>query len=142
MTETYDGEVGIGDGWWLQLPEPFAAGYDEDGDLVLERPTMVIFLETITYDPESTDVPPDQLVRDVADDTVATTPASYAAALQGEGWTGHLLSEVVDEARGEKQLLGCLGAPGTVLNLTVRFLDAELETQARAIIAATRFQQD
>jgi len=142
VTETYEGEVGIGDGWWLQLPEPFAAGYDEDGDLVLERPTMVIFLETITYDPESTDVPADQLVRDVADDAVATSPASYVAALRGQGWTGHLLSEVVDEERGEQQLLGCLGAPGAVLNLTVRFLEPELADQARAIIAATRFELD
>ena len=142
MTETYQGEVGIGEGWWLQLPEPFAVGYDEDGDLVLERPTMVIFPETITYDPASTAVPPAELVRDIADDTVASTPASYEGALQGHGWTGHLLSEVVDEARGERQLLGCVGAPGTILNLTVRFLDPQLEAQAREIIAGTRYDQD
>jgi hypothetical protein len=131
-----EGEVGIGDGWWLTLHAQYEGGLDEQDHLMFEQDTKLILPQTIACEPGSGPTPAELMMEIVAD--LRANPQLELAdlgSIDGLGWNGHLFREVIDAERAEFQLLGLLAAPDTVLSLAVRFIGTEGEVEARRIIA-------
>jgi len=130
-----EGEVGIGDGWWLILPEEHEGQLDEQDHLVFETSTRSVLPQTIACGPGSGTSPTElleQLVADLRSDP--ELDLTDLGPISGRGWTGHLFREVIDPGRAEFQLLGCLTAPDMVLNPAVRFIGVEHEEAAHRLI--------
>lgn len=132
-----EGELGIGDGWWLVLREPYDGAVSEDNHMVLQRSMRLIMPQTISADPTSVVLSPAEFLAGLVEDTRDDPHSNLAdlGPISGRGWVGHLFREPLSPERGEFQLLGLLSAPSTVLNLAVRFLGAEGEDEARQIVA-------
>ncbi|HEU0088114.1 MAG TPA: hypothetical protein VFQ77_10770 [Pseudonocardiaceae bacterium] len=132
-----EGELGIGDGWWLTLREPYDGAVGEDNQIVLQQPTRLIMPQTISADPASMRQSPAEFLAGLVEETRNDPDSNLAdlGPISGQGWVGHLFREPLSPQRGEYQLLGILSAPAAVLNLAVRFLGAEGEDEARQIIA-------
>lgn len=133
-----DGEIGIGDGWFLNLDEPYFGEEDDDGVLSFTQALRAVLPQTISWDPTSTALTANQLLADTVDDlrNDAESDMTDLGAISGKGWTGHLFREAVDPKSGEYQLLAPLCATGTLLNLAVRYVGPEEEDGARRVIAA------
>lgn len=131
-----EGELGIGDGWWLVLREPYDGTVSEDNHMVLQQSTRLIMPQTISADPASMRLSPAEFLAGLVEDTRSDPHSNLAdlGPISGRGWVGHLFREPLSPERGEFQLLGLLSAPATVLNLAVRFLGAESEDEARQVI--------
>lgn len=132
-----EGELGVGDGWWLVLREPYDGTVGEDNHMVLQQSTRLIMPQTISAEPGSIQQSPVEFLAGLVDDTRHDPDSGLTdlGPINGRGWVGHLFREPLAPERGELQLLALLSAPATVLNLAVRFLGAEGEDEARQIIA-------
>jgi hypothetical protein len=126
--------VGVGDGWWLVLPEPYEGAVTDDGKTALVRELIAIMPETVSYDPDSVSWSPEEALAGVVDDMSDDGALIDLGPIRGTGWSGHLFREPINPDGGEFQLLGSMSAPGTLLNLAVRFVGPDTETDARQII--------
>jgi hypothetical protein len=129
-----EGAVGVGDGWWLMLPEPYTGEVTEDGAVALVRDLIAVLPQTTSYAPDSLTVSPADLLAGIVADMAAGDDVTDLGAIHGTGWSGHLFREPIDQAGVEYQLLATMMAAGTLLNLAVRFVGLDTEADARQII--------
>jgi hypothetical protein len=129
-----EGAVGIGDGWWLMLPEPYTGEVTDEGAIALVRDLIAIMPQTTSYDPDSLTVSPDEVLAGIVADITADGEVTDLGPIDGTGWSGHLFREPIDPAGAEYQLLAAMSAAGTLLNLAVRFVGPDTEADARQII--------
>ena len=128
------GEVGIGDGWWLVLQEPYEGEVNEEGGLILSQEQRLIMPQSFSFDAESVPESPRQLLDDLVGEAKDSPDLVDLGPITGTGWEGHLFREPIDPDSGEYQLLATLAASGTILNLAVRYIGPEAETDARDVI--------
>src|SRR5690242_552692 len=136
------GEIGIGDGWLLNLPEEYEGGVNDEGALILTRDLIMVMPQTFGYDASSVQDPPERILADLVEETRATPELVDLGPVSGPGWAGHLFREPIDPAGGEHQLLAIMTAAGTILNLAVRYLGADTESDALDIIRAVVHDPD
>jgi hypothetical protein len=129
-----DGPVGVGNGWWLVLPEPYEGTVTDDGSVALVREMIAIMPDTVSYDPASTSSGPNEVLAGIVEDMAQDGELADLGPIRGTGWYGHLFREPLNPDGGEFQLLGSMSAPGTLLNLAVRFVGPDTEDDARQII--------
>src|SRR5438046_636245 len=136
------GEIGIGDGWLLNLPEEYEGGVNDEGVLIFARDLIMVMPQTFSYDTTSVTDTPQQILADLVEETKATPELADLGPIQGTGWVAHLLREPIDPAGGEHQLLAIMTAPGTILNLAVRYLGADTESDALDVVKAVVHDPD
>jgi hypothetical protein len=131
------GEIGVGDGWLINLDGPYEAVEDEGGALSLSQERRMILPQTISWDPASTSVTADQILAENVDELRHESQPTRTdlGPIAGEGWTGHLFREEIDAANGAYELLSPLAAPGTILNLAVRYIGFDEEEGLQRLIA-------
>jgi hypothetical protein len=129
------GEVGIGDGWWLVLEEPYEGEVNEEGGLILSQEQRLIMPQSFSFDTESVLESPRELLDDLVGEAKDSPELVDLGPITGTGWEGHLFREPIDAESGEFQLLATLAAAGTILNLAVRYIGPEAESDARDVIA-------
>lgn len=129
-----EGEVGIGDGWWLVLREPYEGDVNEEGSLILSRDLRLIMPQSFSFDEASVPETPRELLDDLISEAKAGGDLTDLGPLTGTGWEGHLFREPIDPASGEYQLFAMLAASGAILNIAVRFLGTEGEDDALEVI--------
>jgi hypothetical protein len=129
-----DGEIGIGDGWFLNLDEPYFAAEDDDGNISFSQELRMILPQTISWDPTSTTLTSEQILMDQID--TLGTELTDLGPISGKGWVGRLFREPIDPESGEHQLIAPLAAESTLLNLAVRFIGPDEEDGARRVIEA------
>jgi hypothetical protein len=128
------GEVGIGDGWWLVLQEPYEGEVNEEGGLILSQEQRLIMPQSFSFDADSISESPRELLDDLIGEAKASPELVDLGPISGTGWEGHLFREPIDPDSGEYQLLATLAASGTILNLAVRYIGPEAEVDARDVI--------
>jgi hypothetical protein len=128
------GEVGIGDGWWLVLEEPYEGDVNEEGGLILSQARRLIMPQSFSFDAESVPETPRELLDDLVSEAKESPELADLGPITGTGWEGHLFREPIDPESGEYQLLATLAANGTILNLAVRYIGPEAEGDAREVI--------
>jgi hypothetical protein len=126
--------VGVGDGWWLMLPEPYEGGVTDDGATVMTRPLIAIMHSSTSYDPDSITTSESEVLAGIVSDMAAEGAVTDLGPISGTGWAGHLFRETLNTDGAEYQLLAIMSAGGTLLNLAVRFLGVDTENDARLII--------
>ena len=128
------GEVGIGDGWWLVLQEPYEGEVNEEGGLILSQEQRLIMPQSFSFDADSIPESPRELLDDLIGEAKDSPELVDLGPISGTGWEGHLFREPIDPDSGEYQLLATLAASGTILNLAVRYIGPEAEVDARDVI--------
>jgi hypothetical protein len=135
-----DGEIGIGDGWFLNLDETYFAEEDDEGNISFSQELRMIMPQVISWDPTSTTVTSEQILMDRIDGLQATL--TDLGPISGKGWVGRLFREPIDPQGGEHQLIAPLAAEGTLLNLAVRFIGPDEEDGARRVIQAVAHEPE
>lgn len=138
------GDIGVGEGWWLVLTEPYS-DLTDDGELVFANGDRLVLPRVI----EIVDDASPERIRPAATAAGRLTPGRSRAVVElgpiaGEGWVGSLAREYLSPAGsdGEQQLVAAMGALDTFLLLTVRYPDASGEQAARELIRATYHEDD
>ena len=131
------GDVGIGHGWWLKLPERFTSANSDSGELVLQNERLVVFVNLIEPPEEATH----ESIRAAARVSSGKTAAKSVDTVtdlgetRGRGWTGSWSREELTDPAGAAQFLAAMAAPGTFLMLTVRFFDVAAVDDAMWLIS-------
>lgn len=129
-----DGEIGIGDGWFLNLDETYIAEEHDDGSISFSQELRMVLPQTISWDPTSTTLTSEQILMDQIDKL--RTELTDLGPVTGRGWVGHLFRQAIDPQNGEYELIAPLAAEGTLLNLGVRFIGPDEEDGARRVVEA------
>jgi hypothetical protein len=137
MAILVDGQLGVGDGWFLVLDEPYAGSEDEDGVLSFTQELRAILPQTISWDHTSTTLTPEELLAGTVDDVRNDTDSTLTdlGPISGQGWIGHLFRDTLDPAHEEYELLAPMYAQGRMLNLAVRYIGPGEEAAARRVVA-------
>jgi hypothetical protein len=138
-----EGSVGVGDGWWLVLDEPYEGSVDEQtASVLLSTPSRLIMPQTTSYDPDSVDASPAGVLADIIDQMHDDSDLTDLGPVTGTGWIGHLFREPIDPSSGEYQLLASLSATGTLLSLAIRFTGVEAQNEALRVVRSTVHDPD
>lgn len=140
-----EGELSLGSGWWLQLPQPFQLSYDdEEGAVVLQTAVMFVQPQVFTFDAGDMTEPVGQIATGIVADTVADSSGelSLLGSLTGPGWSGSWCGGRTDAEADEYQVTASLGAGQTILNLTIAYLGSQTEEQAHWLVQHTVYRPD
>jgi hypothetical protein len=134
--ETIDGELSLGAGWWVRVPQPYALNYENDGSVVLERGPILVRPRVISFDASKLTEPEAEIAARVVSDTVDGSGGRLRGheTVRGEGWQGAWCDGPLDPARDEHELIASLAAPGTLLNLSMTYLGAHTGDEARWVL--------
>lgn len=141
----YVGEIGIGDGWWLVLPE---VHYD---DVELENATgpsfgnehRIVMTQVVAVDAQT----PIEKVIEIAETSSGKSAGTNAAVrdlgvASGRGWRGSVSVETLTEGDEYQLSASMAGAGPAFLIVTIRFRSTEGERGAHEIIRQTFHDPD
>jgi hypothetical protein len=134
--ETIDGELSLGGGWWVRVPQTYGLGYDEDGSVLLQRKVILVRPQVVTFDATRLEQPESAVASSIIDDTVDGSGGRLHnhGAVSGDGWRGGWCDGPLDSEHDEHELIASLGASGTILNLGITYLGVHTGDEARWIL--------
>ncbi len=134
MTDTVNGELSLSSGWWVRVPREYGLDYDEAGAVLLQRPPILVRPRVVSFDPSRMTRPVADIATGIVADTVAGSGGRLVdrGAVTGTGWHGGYCDGPLD--RDEFELIACLGAAGTILNLAITYVGSHIGDEARWIM--------
>jgi hypothetical protein len=134
--ETIDGELSLGSGWWVRVPQPYVLNYEDGNSVVLERGPIIVRPHVVSFDASRLTEPESAIAAGIISDTVDSSGGRLRAyeTVRGEGWQGAWCDGPLDPAQDEHELIASLAAPGTLLNLSVTYLGAHTGDEARWVL--------
>jgi hypothetical protein len=134
--DTVDGELSLSAGWWVRVPREYLLGYNDDGTVFLQREVIMVRPQVITFDASGMTEPESSLAAGIVSDTVTESEGRLRdhGAVRGEGWQGGWCDGLIDADTDEYGLIAALGAPSTILNLTITYLGEQTGDEARWVL--------